>query len=65
MYENQANGAIVYKKQDWPELYLEWVNNFLTVGRFAEYYGMTQEHANKIIEEGRKTDNFTKVLSEV
>lgn len=50
----------VYPSEQWPELYLDWFNNFLTVERFAEYYGMTQEHAEEIILTGRKTDNFTK-----
>ena len=55
-----VNGWNVYESSRWPELYLDYVNNFLTVERFAEYYGMTQEHAEEIIFTGRKTDNFTK-----
>ena len=50
----------VYKPEEWPELYADWFNNFLTVERFAEYYGMTGEHANEIIYTGQKTDNFSK-----
>lgn len=49
-----------YPKNQWPELYLDWVNNFLTVERFAEYYGVTVEHANEILNAGRDSDNFTK-----
>ena len=35
-------------------LYLDYVNQFLTVNRFAEFYSMTRETALRIIEEGRK-----------
>lgn len=41
-------------------MHADWINNFLTVERFAEYYGMTQEHAEEIIFVGRKTDNYSK-----
>lgn len=60
-----VNGWNVYPSTQWPKLYLDYVNNFLTVERYAEYYGMTQEHAIEIIFTGRKTDNFTKHWSEV
>lgn len=35
------------------ELYLDWVNNFLTVSFFAEYYGMDEDQARWIIESER------------
>lgn len=50
----------VYEKEQWPEMYADWVNNFLTVEHFAAWYGMSIEHANEIIDMGQKTDNFTK-----
>lgn len=50
----------VYPASEWPDLYVDWINNFLTVERWAEYYGMTQEHAGEILFTGRKTDNFSK-----
>lgn len=34
-------------------MYLDWVNNFLTVARFAEYYGLTEAQAIKLIETER------------
>ena len=34
-------------------IYLDWVNNFLTVEGFASYYGISIENASKLIEEGR------------
>lgn len=39
------------------ELYLDWVNNFLTVEKFADYYMITVKRANKIINQGRKIAN--------
>jgi hypothetical protein len=38
------------------EKYLDWVNNFLTVERFAEYYGMTEDAARTLIDEQRALD---------
>jgi hypothetical protein len=35
------------------EYFLEYFNNFLTVDRFAEYYGMTKDKAQKVIDSGR------------
>ena len=34
-------------------MYLDFVNNFLTVERFAEYYGLDYYDAEWIIEQGR------------
>ena len=34
-------------------LYLDWLNNFLTLDRFAEYYSMTREDASQAINAGR------------
>ena len=34
------------------KLYLDFINNFLTVEKFAEYYQLTIEEANFIIEYG-------------
>ena len=31
------------------EVYLDWVNDFLTVERFAEYYGLTVEQADALL----------------
>ena len=43
------------------EMYLDYVNNFLTVEKFAEHYGITEEKANEIIEEGSRNepDSYT------
>ena len=38
-------------------IYLDYFNNFLTVEKFAEFYGMTTNKALKLIELGRKINN--------
>lgn len=36
------------------ELYLDYVNNFVTVERFAEHYGLSIDGANLIINQGKE-----------
>jgi hypothetical protein len=35
-------------------MFLDWKNNFLTVGKFAEYYNLTIDKANSLIDKGRE-----------
>lgn len=35
-------------------MFLDWKNNFLTIGKFAEYYNLTIEKANFVIDKGRE-----------
>ncbi|MGF6139064.1 hypothetical protein [Pseudomonas laurylsulfatiphila] len=35
------------------EMYLDWLNNFLSVEAFAAHYGLSLDKANQIIEAGR------------
>ena len=35
-------------------LYLDYVNNFLTLAAFAEYYGMTESEAADAVDIGRR-----------
>jgi len=39
-------------------LYLEYVNDYLTVAKFAEHYGFTIEDANDIIDIGCVVNNM-------
>jgi len=39
------------------KLYLEYLNNFITVDGFASYYGIRLNHAYMIIELGRAIHN--------
>jgi hypothetical protein len=50
-------GIKVYDNGDMVAMYLDWFNNFLTVARFAEYYGMSENQAESIIENGRELVN--------
>lgn len=34
-------------------LYLDWVNNFLSISTFAEYYGISDEFALALIAEAK------------
>ena len=36
------------------EIYLDYVNDFLTIGRFAEYYNLTPNHAKMLLSIGRE-----------
>lgn len=42
------------KTKQFREMFLDWFNNFLTIERFAEYYGITETYARIVIKEGRK-----------
>ena len=35
------------------EMYLDWVNNFLTIEKFASYYDISIDEAKRIINENR------------
>ena len=39
------------------ELYLDWVNNFVSLEGFASHYELTTEEANTLIDLGRKFNN--------
>ena len=45
------------KESELISLYVDWVNNFTTLERFAEYYGYPIDSANYIIEKGRELMN--------
>lgn len=48
------------------EMYLDYWNNFLTVERFAEYYGIMEDEAITIINKGREhwqAQYFQKIIN--
>ena len=45
------------QKQRLINIYLDWVNNFLTVEAFAEHYGLQVAAARTVIETGRNLHN--------
>ena len=38
------------------KVYLDWVNNFLTVDVMAEHYGVTRQQMKKLIKEGKEAN---------
>jgi len=56
-FEYTENGAKIYingLKADVKAMYLDYLNNFLTVGGFADYYGISDAQAKSIIEAGKE-----------
>lgn len=35
------------------DFYLDWVNNYLTIGKISKHYQITEEQAKQLIEEGK------------
>ena len=46
---------IKYLRDYLADVYLEWVNNFLTIERFAEYYGLDEEDAKQLLVIAKKS----------
>ena len=40
---------IKYLRDYLADLYLDWINNFLTIERFAEYYGLDEDDAKELL----------------
>lgn len=47
----------VIDRADAIAMYLDWFNNFLTLPRFAEYYGISEPLAHEVICFGREVLN--------
>lgn len=45
---------VIYLRDTLADLYLDWVNNFLTIGRFSEYYGLDEEDAKDLLKLAKK-----------
>jgi hypothetical protein len=55
-FKTKANGSTIYingTKADVKKMYLDFVNNFLTIGSFADHYNISDKQASLIIESGR------------
>lgn len=46
--------VIVNIKEALNEVYLDWLNNFVTIPAYASWYGIDEKEARDIIELGRK-----------
>ena len=40
---------IIYLRDTLADLYLDWVNNFLTIEKFSEYYGLDDDDAKQLL----------------
>jgi hypothetical protein len=45
---------IIYLRDTLADLYLDWVNNFLTIERFSEYYGLDEEDSKELLKLAKK-----------
>jgi len=58
----------IYLRDYLADVYLDWVNNFLTIERFSEYYGLEEDDARKLLEIAKKSHEqrveFYKFLEE-
>ena len=45
---------IIYLRDTLADLYLDWVNNFLTIEKFSEYYGLDEEDARDLLKIAKK-----------
>jgi CO dehydrogenase/acetyl-CoA synthase beta subunit len=59
---------IIYLGDYLADLYLDWVNNFLTIEKFSEYYGLEEDDAKKLLEVAKKSHEqrieYSKFLEE-
>lgn len=46
------------------KLYLDYLNNFLSLGAFCEYYQLAQDKAEKLIREGKAEHHNLPVLAD-
>lgn len=45
---------IIYLRDTLADLYLDWVNNFLTIEKFSEYYGLDENDAKDLLKLSKK-----------
>ena len=45
----------IYLRDTLADLYLDWVNNFLTIEKFSEYYGLDEEDAKTLLQIAKKS----------
>ena len=45
----------IYLRDYLADLYLDWVNNFLTIAVFAEYYGLDEDDARDLLKLAKKS----------
>ena len=48
-FNEKYKNIIKYLRDYLADLYLDWINNFLTIERFAEYYGLDEDDARDLL----------------
>jgi len=46
-----------YTDEEVHDMYLDWFNNFLSTGKFAEYYDLSMTEVENILDRGREIQN--------
>jgi hypothetical protein len=46
---------IIYLRDYLADVYLDWINNFLTIAVFAEYYGLDEDDAKALLKIAKKS----------
>ena len=52
-YPNTGTNTRLARLEAQESIYLDWVNNFLTMGVFADYYGVEVEEARAMVATGK------------
>ena len=59
---------IIYLRDTLADLYLDCVNNFLTIEKFSEYYGLDEDDARDLLKLAKKSHEqqveYSKFLEE-
>ena len=50
----KQNTMISYNDKEAHEMYLEWLNNFISTEKFSEYYNLGMAETENILDRGRK-----------
>jgi|APSaa5957512535_1039671.scaffolds.fasta_scaffold34118_5 hypothetical protein len=58
MVVNQWDKHIKLNKSDILNLYLTWINDYLTISKMSEDYGVSSKDILKVINQGRKLNNM-------
>lgn len=55
---NESGKLLRVKEFDTTDMYLDFVNNFLSVEKFAEHYGISEDTAGTILKSERELNNL-------
>ena len=55
--ETQKKNRIINIREELIAVYEDWVNNFITIPAFADYYGLSEKDAKEVVDLGKKLYN--------